>query len=52
MKILRLKIGVALQHSPIFVTSHQSYLLDGKSRLKQPAGAFVAKVMEMQVIDL
>jgi hypothetical protein len=33
-------------------TRHKSNFFDGKPCLKQPTRAFVAKVMEMQVIDL
>lgn len=51
-KILNLKVGIALELSPIFVSGAQCDLFDWESCLEQTARSFVTKIVELQVLDL
>ena len=52
MQRLRPDVSVAAQHLPILVPGHQRNLFDGQADLEQAAGAFVAEVMEVEVLDV
>ena len=52
MQCLRPDVRVAAQHLPILVPGHQCNLFDGQADLEQAAGAFVAQVMEVEVLDV
>ena len=51
MQRFRADVGVPPEHFPILVTGDQRDLLDFKSGLKEPAGAFMAQVVEVQVLN-
>ena len=51
-KIFNLKVGVALELSPIFVTGDECNLFDRKSCLEQAACSFMTQIVEVQVFDL
>lgn len=52
MQCLRPDVSVATQHLPILVPGHQCNLFDGQADLEQTAGAFVAEVVEVEVLDV
>ena len=51
MQRLRLKVRVAPQHLPVLVAGDQRHLFDGEARLEQTARAFVAQVVEVEILD-
>src|SRR6056297_3752781 len=50
VKRLWADMGVAAQHLPVLVAGDQRDLLDGEAGLEQAASAFVAQIVEMQVL--
>lgn len=49
MKALWAQMSVSPEHLPVLMACNQRYLLDLKSCLEEPTGAFVAQVVEMQI---
>jgi hypothetical protein len=52
MECLRPDVGIPPEHLPVLVPGNQCNLFDGKANLEQTTGAFVAEVMEVEVLDV
>ncbi len=42
---------IAPEHLPVLVTGNECDLFNGEASFKKPACAFVAKIVEMKVVD-
>src|SRR5690554_1316241 len=52
MQMLGTQVGIALQHLPVAMPRDQCDLLDGKASFEEAACAFMAQIVEVQVLYL